>query len=274
MTLFIINEQKCRKDGICAAVCPFGLITIKHDETFPQPTKNAADICISCGHCSAACPHGALELTAMNNASCPTSEPALLPNQEQLRQLVHGRRSIRTYKKKPVKREKVQNLIDLTRYAPTARNSQMLQWMVIDSVTEIKKLQVHTLEWMKMLVEQKDPAAIAYDFEKVINSSQEGNDPILRNAPTLVFIFAPDIYPYGLIDSCIAMTTFELAASASNIGTCWAGFFMRAVTDWQPLHDSLQLPEGHSLTTAMMVGYPRFRYSRVPKRKQARITWR
>lgn len=78
----------------------------------------------------------------------------------------------------------------------------------------------------------------------------------------------------GLIDSTIAMTTFELLASAEQIGTCWAGFLMIAAKQWQPLREALEIPEGNVLTTALMVGYPKFRYSRLPERNPLTIQWR
>jgi len=28
MALFTVAEDKCRKDGLCAAVCPYGLISL------------------------------------------------------------------------------------------------------------------------------------------------------------------------------------------------------------------------------------------------------
>jgi len=274
MAIFTIDQEKCHKDGICAAVCPVGIIDIVKDVSFPQPSENATEQCISCGHCSSACPHGALELAAMNLASCPTSNPSLLPNQEQMTQLIRGRRSTRAYKKKPVARETIERLITLSKHAPSARNSQMLQWMVIDSPQVLENLRGHTIAWMKDLVEKKDATAIAYGFENVVNTIDDGNDLILRNAPGLVIIYAPKIYPYAVIDSTIAMTTFELAASAENIGACWAGFFMRASMEWKPLRKALQLPEGHVLATAMVFGHPKFRYTRLPERKKIDITWR
>ncbi len=274
MAIFTINEEKCRKDGICAEVCPLGIINIEKNESFPQPAEKAAELCISCGHCTTVCPHGAFQLTAMELSSCPESQVSLQPSPEQLTQLIRNRRSTRVFKPKPVERDRVHQLISLSRYAPTARNSQMLKWMVIDSAEELTSLKSHMIAWMKDLVVKKDPAAIAYDFENIVNGITEDDDPILRNAPGLIIIYAPAIYPYGLIDSTIAMTTFELAASNEGIGTCWAGFFMRAAADWKPLRDALKLPKGHNLTTALMIGYPKFRYSHFPKRQEPDIIWR
>lgn len=274
MTIFTIDQDKCCKDGLCAAVCPCGIINAKVNETYPEPSKDADEQCINCGHCGAICPHGALQLTTMDTSSWLPTDNNLMPGFDQISQMIRGRRSTRIYKSEPVPRDTIARLIDLSRYAPTAKNSQLLQWLVIDSASELTKLKEHTIAWMRDSVEKKDPSAIAYGFEDVLDALEDNSDPVLRDAPGLIIIHAPQIYPLGLIDSTIAMNTFELAAAAEKIGTCWAGFFMIAAKAWKPLRDDLQLPQGHALTTAMMVGYPKYRYARLPERNKPEVAWR
>jgi len=274
MPIFSIDQDRCRKDGLCAAVCPRGIIRIEVDTTFPEPAIDADEQCIHCGHCRAVCPHGALSLAKFDPAQWPESDFSLLPSHEQLSQLIRGRRSTRAYKSLVVERSTIERLINVARYAPTARNSQLLQWLVIDSEAELNALKNHTIAWMQELVQNKDPRAAAYGFAEVLKAWEEGNDPILRGAPSLIILHAPAIYPVGIIDSTIAMTTFELTASAEQIGTCWAGFLIIAIKEWQPLRDAVSLPDGNVLTTAMMVGYPKYRYTRLPERNAPQIIWR
>jgi hypothetical protein len=40
------------------------------------------------------------------------------------------------------------------------------------------------------------------------------------------------------------------------------------------MQKALALPEGHQSYGAMMVGYPKFNYHRLPSRKPPPITWR
>jgi nitroreductase len=74
------------------------------------------------------------------------------------------------------------------------------------------------------------------------------------------------------IDSAIALSYMDLAAPSLGLGCCWAGFFMIAAGSWPPLAEAFQLPEGHKSFGAMMVGYPKFRYQRLPERNEAKIT--
>src|ERR1035438_3905404 len=65
-------------------------------------------------------------------------------------------------------------------------------------------------------------------YARYIEMWEQGRDPILRNAPHLAVIHAPNEWIWSSVDSTIALTQFELAAVAQGIGTCWAGFLMRA----------------------------------------------
>jgi len=78
----------------------------------------------------------------------------------------------------------------------------------------------------------------------------------------------------GLVNLTIAMSYLELAALPLGLRTCWAGIFQAALRKWEPLKTALSLPEGHINHYPMMLGYPRFKYYRVPERKQPMIIWR
>lgn len=273
MSYFTIDENLCEKDGLCAMVCPFRLIGLEVGKTFPQPVPGGEERCIECGHCLAVCPHGALSLKAMGG-ECPPYDAGLLPRMEQMAQLIRGRRSIRAYKDKAVNRQVLGECIDLGHYGPTARNSQQIGWLVVDSKDELKSLTEHALDWMRHLVATEDPLAEYYGLDGVIRSWENGYDAILRHAPGLVIMHGPAEYRLAQMDSTIYLTTFELAAFSQGIGTCWAGFFQIAARNWGPLQDALNLPEGRELTAAMMVGYPRVKYQRLPERQETQIEWR
>jgi nitroreductase len=78
----------------------------------------------------------------------------------------------------------------------------------------------------------------------------------------------------ALTNCLIALTYLELAATGMGLGCCWAGFFARAGSTFPPMMNSLPLPEGHICFGAMMVGYPKYNYHRIPERKPPKITWR
>ena len=60
MSLFMIDHEKCTRDGLCATDCPANIIAM--NEHGPEPVEGAEQSCINCGHCVAICPYGALTL--------------------------------------------------------------------------------------------------------------------------------------------------------------------------------------------------------------------
>jgi nitroreductase/NAD-dependent dihydropyrimidine dehydrogenase PreA subunit len=272
MSLFTIDQSKCARDGICAAECPVGLISMEGGT--PEPVKGAERLCMNCGHCVAVCPRGAFSLSTMAAAACPPIEKRLLPAAEELGHLVRSRRSVRVYKDKPVEGEILARIIDTARYAPTGKNTQLLDWLVISRKDACAELAAMTIAWMRDLLARKDPAAAALGVKRVVTAWEKGVDPILRSAPCLIVTHAPRIYRGGMIDGTIALATFELVAAAEGLGTCWAGYFFIAASQWPPLQEALALPAGNVITGAMMAGYAKHRYHRIPARNEARIVWR
>lgn len=272
MPLFTVDEEKCLRDGLCAAECPAGIIAFKKD-TLPSPVEDAEKRCINCGHCVAICPHGALSLASMPSEACPGVDRSLLPSSESFDHMVRTRRSIRNYKQDTLDPDLVEKLIDTARHAPTGSNSQQVGWTVANGREKTHELAALTIEWMKSIMDGKHPLARAYRLERIVGAWMNGQDGILRGAPGLVVTHAPKSYGSGAADCCIAMATFELAAYCNGLGACWAGFLLMAANSSESLVEALNLPKGHVPHAAMMFGNPKYRYQRIPLRKIPEINW-
>ena len=120
MSLFTIDEKKCKKDGICVAECPLKIIAMRDTSSTPEPTPDAVERCIRCGHCVAVCPHGAFTHSMLKHEDFPPINAALSLSPAQAEQFLRSRRSIRTYQDKPVEQEKLQKLIELAGTRPRA----------------------------------------------------------------------------------------------------------------------------------------------------------
>jgi len=274
MTFLTIDETRCKQDGICAAECPRQIITQKDETSFPQVAKTDEAYCMVCGHCVAVCPHGALSVAGVDIEDCPEIESDLSLSWGQTLQFLRSRRSIRLFKDKAMERKTLEQLIEAARYAPTAGNAQNLQWTVIEGRDKLERLSQETINWMERVIEAQPNSPAADYYRPVVDRWATGYDGILRTAQTLIVPSAPKANANGLVDLSIALAYLELAALPLGVGTCWAGLLRGAMLATPELVESMGLPEGHTWFYPIMIGYPRFKYHRLPERKVPVIHWK
>jgi nitroreductase/ferredoxin len=274
MSLFVIDKDKCRRDGCCTEECPLGLIEIKGEGAFPSPVEGANELCIDCGHCVTVCPAGALSHRSMKPEDCPPIKRQLLLTPEHAEHFLRSRRSIRTYKDRPVDRAVLARLIEIARFAPSGHNLQPVHWLAIQDTKEVKRLAGLVIDWMRLMIEEHPEVAGPMHFDRVVQAWERGQDKVLRGAPHIIVAHGLRSLPSAQPACIIALTYLELAATALGLGACWAGYFNAAATFYPPMMEALALPKDHQSFGTMMVGYPKYRYQRLPLRKEPKISWR
>lgn len=262
MGLIQIDKGKCKRDGICAAVCPAEVIRFD-GEKFPVEGAGAERGCIACGHCVAACPTEALSNSRVTG--CLPFEKNLKTDVKALEQFLKMRRSVREFKPTPVPRETLEQVIDTARWAPSAGNSQPVRWLVVEDPEVMEKL--------SGLVAGAFRTSREIYFKRLVDAWDQGRDIILFNAPHLIVAHAPPLNLFSPVNCVIALTYLELAAKANGLGTCWAGFFVSASAYEKGIAECLGLPQEHTIFGAVMIGYPKFHYYRIPEKNPAMIDW-
>jgi nitroreductase len=170
--------------------------------------------------------------------------------------------------------ETIQELIETARYAPTAGNQQPLSWTVFTKKEDVKTIAELTVDWMRSAIATLDQNMLTSYLPLIVAAWDSGMDVILHNAPVLVVVSASKEVPFGITDACISLSYLELAALPMGLGTCWAGLVQAALLGHEPLRELIGLPKSHTHHFPMMLGYPRYRYHRLPERKAPRIFWR
>jgi len=276
MKMLNIDENKCKKDGICVAVCPGKFIQLKDGDGFPEMVPGGDEFCLICGHCLSVCPNDALRHELIPIEDCPPIQKDLLINEQQAVQFIRSRRSIRVFKDKPVETEKIQRLIEIARYAPSGTNTQLVEWVVFNDKKKINNLGGLVAEWIRDVVENR-PESAPYPVERLrlfLATWDSGTDSILRNAPALVIAIAPQETGNGIVDPTIALSYLELVAPVFGLGTCWAGLLRRGMLNSSSIREVIGISDRYPHYYPMMVGYPKFKYYRVPERKTPKITWK
>ena len=274
MSLLIVDENKCKQDGFCVRDCPTAIIRLKDKESYPEMVPGGEQFCLTCGHCVAVCPHEALSHKMVPAEDCPPIQKELAISEAQVAQFLRSRRSTRFFKDQPVEKEKIQKLIETARYAPTASNTQLVEWLVFNDRDIIKEFAKLAADWARALLE-KDPQAAKMPFiPGIVAAWDAGYDAVLRGAPVVVVASAPKEDFNGTVNLTLALSYLDLAAPSMGLGACWAGILQGALLTWPPLQKAIGLPKGHTHHYPMMLGYPRAKYFRLPERKPPKITWK
>ncbi|HTY82196.1 MAG TPA: nitroreductase family protein [Dehalococcoidales bacterium] len=271
MAFIQINQATCSKCGACADICPDGLFVFEKGK-FPYAVEDAEKFCIRCGHCVGVCPKDAITHREQPLEKCPKIKAFPGITFEQCDALIRGRRSIREFLDKPVPKEIIEKLLDSARYAPTGGNGQEVRWMVFDKPEDMRRLSAIGADWIR--ASANDNPYMAERRQRLIKYLDSGRDGFLRGAPALIVAYSPKEGPGGAVNSSIAIAYLELLADSMGLGCCWAGFFMFASKAFPAMIKAINMPEGFQVDGAIMVGYPKYSYRRIPARKPSRIIWK
>ena len=262
MTSITVDITACKRDGHCVETCPVMVLT-KDAEGYPVTSPEREANCLNCGHCVAVCPTGALHHAKLSADDFLAVQPRqALP--DDLDALVRNRRSIRKFKKTTLPNEVLDEIFQVVRYAPTAKNMNHIAWHATRTHDTTRQLAGLAATWLSQ-------SGYVPPAEEIFNA---GGDVVLHGAPHVAYCVSPmdDLLP--LTDGAIATTTLDLVAAARGVGTCWAGLFMQAANMYSPLRQQLRLPEGHGVVGALMLGYSAEHFHHVPPHVgHADVTW-
>ncbi|MEG6584853.1 nitroreductase family protein [Dendrosporobacter sp. 1207_IL3150] len=273
MDFIKVDQGKCTKCGTCVAICP-GVIGMR--ETGPQAIRN---LCISCGQCVTVCPEGALDnKNSPLDRQVPIVEDSVL-NSDIVAQFLRSRRSIRNYQLKGVSRDKIVQLLDIARMAPTACNSQGIAYYIVDNPDTLQQISATVIEWTASELKNSPVMAASkyapHTAMMVEQYRQRSEDVVLRSAPCLIIaVTNKDSFATGRDNTYIAFSYLQLFATSLGLGTCWAGLFEYcAASGYEPLIKLLNIPINMQVTSGMMVGYPKHTYHRLVERNPLQVTW-
>ena len=224
-------------------------------------------MCIRCYHCIAACPGGSLTVDGIGRDDCLESGQNIAVRFENFAHLVRNRRSIRHYTGEPLEDRVIEQLLDVVRWAPSAKNSLPLQWVIINKATKVRELSGLVMDCIKKMP----------NTERMVDVWNQGDDPVFRGAPCVIGAYTDDLTAqWSAIDTAIAVGTLDLCATAMRLGTCWAGIFVRAAqsANKSAINQWLGLKDTETIQGGLMLGHTSNElYQRIPHRPEAPKIW-
>lgn len=272
MSFMYVDDLKCIRCGICAELCPAGIISLEGDD-IPAVGYSQAAQCIKCGQCVIYCPTRANSLAFQEEDEVTRASELEMPGTEAGLNLLKTRRSVRRFKPDVVSERDFAKLFDTVRMAPSASNSQAVRWIVSQSPEKTREIQELVLCWFSDIVSSDRASRLGVVGARAIALAKRGKDVILRGAPNVIIAVTQK---EGVMseDGVIALTYVELAAHAMGLGCCWGGFLMIAARQYRPLREYLGISDDEYFCGAQMIGYPALQPSRqFPPRKTPNISW-
>lgn len=165
-------------------------------------------------------------------------------------QAIHDRRSIRKYQDIPVEWEKVSQVLDAARLAPSWKNTQCWRFLVVSAAD--KRMALHDA----FPEENPGKRAIAQAPLAVVVCADPGESGVENGIE------------YYVADTAIAFEHICLAAHGVGLGTCWMGWYDEAA-----VKEALGIPEGIRVVGVTPLGYPDQEPKQRPRKELADIAY-
>lgn len=152
------------------------------------------------------------------------------------------RRSVRNYAPEKVSKEVIEEVIDLARFAPSWKNTQIARYYVVQEESLKRQIADECMMGFTFNTNTLHKAAaivvLAY-VEKRSGYERDGSFSTAKGDR------------WEMFDAGIAAQTFCLAAHEKGLGTCIMGIF-----DEDAVAKAVSLPEGQKIGAVIALGYP------------------
>ena len=289
MAEITVDKTACIRCGACVDVCRLAKV-FQLEEDGSNAVR--AKVCWSCGQCVAVCPTDAIDHESFPLEDCPIIDRAVMPSKEELILAFRARRSVRTFTRQSVPREIIREVISAAAWAPTAKNSQALDWIAFDDKARIDALTDKTVSKMQRVVRlannplvrpfirlrlgkemSKQLFASTRSAERLARMHSEGEDPVFYNAPVVLIGHAQKGNSFGRDDAIYATYNAMLIAEQLGLASCQIGYFQIVAERSPALRRMLSLPEGRVPQVAIAMGYSRHQFRRVIPRRSPNLGW-
>ncbi|UJG42385.1 MAG: nitroreductase family protein [Candidatus Heimdallarchaeum endolithica] len=292
MSFLNINND-CILCGRCVDICPRYIFQIDKAKSKKVMINENIQYCHDCGHCIAICPKDAIINTRMGD-NLEVDFP-LVPSSidyEKALSFIRIRRSIRKFKSEPISEEKIKQLLEFGRFAPTGHNTNAVEYTIVVGRNKVDLLWKETVQLMKEVIcKINNPFWVAmayllgkknfikeakkneYRLKSHITNFENKRDTIFHGAPMLILLHAGKKAASPIEDCAIASENIMLGASTLGLGATIIGYFIRAWKYSKKIKRLVNLPENHILYSCLSVGIPAYNFRRLVPRPEPKISF-
>ena len=169
--------------------------------------------------------------------------------------LIRTRHSTRKFLQKPVEKEKLEQVIEAGRFAPSGGNNQTTHFIVIQNTAVLTELaRIAREEFAKMELAPDTYASLA----KAIQLSKKGSYVFHYNAPVLILTANRIGYGNNMADCSCAVENMMLMANALDLGSCWVNQinWLNENPAMVAYLKKLGMRDGETVYVSMALGYP------------------
>ena len=295
MDMISIDRSRCKKDGLCAMVCPHGIFVQREKLAIPELVDE--EDCSICGHCVAICRQSAINHSEFQPTAIRAIQFEQMPSTEQVMELLKSRRSIRAFRDKPLAKDTIEIIIDGARFAPSGHNSQSTEFLVVQDRAVLNQVSAMVIEYLKfeikrfanpffrtlaLLADREKAESGLHEipgFKRMIQMFESGADPILNGVPVLLAFHSQRTIGFADINAQLALQNASLVAHSLGIGHFYTGWVIapcRApmARAWNRRIPSLiGIPPGNELHGALALGHPIPKFKNMIERKSPQIRW-
>jgi nitroreductase len=233
-------------------------------------------LCSTCTQCISICPEKAL---SWNHVPAVDYDDARLPSPEQLLELFRQRRSIRFFKRKPLGRALLEEIVNCSVYAPT--NNRTLRTVVVDDgqlIEELERICVHhysrVYDWLvKPRLVFRLLCRLTPALNPMIGQKLETRRHDRFYPAAIVFIVGDRRIALSEASAQCALDNMMLYAWTRGVGSCLWGAGRFVLDRSRQARDRLSLDKREHILGVLLLGYPAVTFRNTVRGRAPSIQW-
>jgi len=284
-----IDSTLCKKCKVCVEVCPNGIF--RTDNNLTSVKSERIELCFLCGQCMASCSEKAIQVLGLDYNKDFFDLPETINSFDTL---IQSRRSVRAFKKIPVPKDILEQIVNAITFAPPSFPPLKTEIVVVQDKELIEQSLPHMVNWYDNLIKRLKNPVVKFIIRRKAGSERfqtiqnhvvpmvniklpsminRTEDAITRNAQAMILFHADRHSDNYREDIYIALGYALLKAHSLGIGASAIDLIPPAIERTPYLKNLFQIPEENEVVASMILGYPKHKYKRAIRRQLKTVTW-